>query len=124
MKKIEEEKLNICGYLNYYKGYLLDQGRDCVEITRLLSHVMTVEKVEIEEEVEPDEVTFGRKVCTLDEFLTNGVPNNLPPEDGSVNVTANCRGENVTILMDPGINYSIIMVTKQQFLELTDLVNL
>ena len=40
MKKIEEEKLNVGGYLNYYKGYMLDNGMDCVDIARALSHVM------------------------------------------------------------------------------------
>ena len=54
----------------------------------------------------------------------NGVPNNLPPEDGSVNLNAVCQGENVTVLMDPGINYSIILVTKQPYLELSDLVQI
>ena len=117
MKKIEEEKLNVGGYLNYYKGYMLDNGMDCVDIARALSHVMDIQSVEIEEEVEPNEVTFGRMVCT-------GVPNNLPPEDGSVNLRGICQGVPVTILMDPGVNYSIIMVTQQPYLELSDLIQI
>ena len=124
MKKIEEEKLNVGGYLNYYKGYLLDNGMDCVDIARALSHVMNIQSVEIEEEVEPNEVTFGRMVCTGAEFLANGVPNNLPPEDGSVNLRGTCQGVPVTILMDPGVNYSIILVTQQPYLELSDMIQI
>ena len=111
MKKIEEEKLNVGGYLNYYKGYLLDNGMDCVDIARALSRVMDIQSVEIEEEVEPNEVTFG-------------VPNNLPPEDGSVNLRGICQGVPVTILMDPGVNYSIILVTQQPYLELSDMIQI
>ena len=48
----------------------------------------------------------------------------LPPEDGSVNLRGTCQGVPVTILMDPGVNYSIIMVTQQPYLELSDLIQI